>query len=523
MRVTSTFLVLLALGAPAARGGDPPPLESGQSILAADFDGEDPFRSFAGRAGAVALEAGHESRHAAALTARPGGAAPHLAASLPAARCGGAQLLVCAWVKAEGVSARPNPWNGIKVMVPIETEGGERLWPQATIGVGTFGWRHVCFSMRVPRDVRMLSLVLGLEQVTGKVWFDDVRITVRRLPRAVSPAPPAGPRHKGHTLPRLRGAMVSTEANADDLRVLGREWNANLIRWQLCEFRPRIDTSDLAAYDAFLEEHLQKLDAALPGCAAAGLLVVVDLHTGPGHWGESGQSLFTNRKYQDRFVEIWEHIARRYKAAPAVWGYDLLNEPLEEGAAEGVADWQELAERAARAIRRIDPDRTIIVEPAPWGGPTALENLEPLDVPRVVYSVHMYMPHAFTHQGVNDRTQAPIRYPGPVEGRHWDAAALERALAPVIAFQERHNVHIYIGEFSAIRWAPDGSGARYLADCIEIFERRGWDWTYHAFREWSGWSVEHSDDPSDPRPAAAPTERKKLLLRWFAKDEKPGS
>ncbi len=520
MRTLISILAILPLGAPVARGADQPRLEPGEVIVAADFEGNDPLRVFSRRAGAVELDAGHESRHAVALTARSGGQPPHLAASLSAARLSGAKLLFCAWIKAEGVSARPNEWNGIKLMAPMETTDGGKRWPQATIGVGTFGWRHVCFQVRVPKDVRTISLFLGLEQVTGKVWFDDVRVTVRRLPRGDTPVRSSGPPHKGHSLGRLRGAMVSTEATAEDLRVLGTEWNANMIRWQLCGFRPRLDTSDLAAYDAFLEKHLRKLDAALSACKAAGLLVLVDLHTGPGHWGGPGQSLFTNRMYQDRFIAIWEHIARRYKDAPQVWGYDLLNEPLEEGAAEGVADWQELAERTARAIRRLDPDRTIVVEPAPWGGPAAIENLEPIDVPGVVYSVHMYVPNAFTHQGVHDRTQTPLRYPGIIRGAQWDAAALERALAPVIAFQKRYNVPIYIGEFSAIRWAPDGSAGRYLADCIEIFERHGWDWTYHAFREWSGWSVEHGADRADTRPAAAPTDRKKLLLRWFAKNKK---
>ena len=82
-------------------------------------------------------------------------------------------------------------------------------------------------------------------------------------------------------------------------------------------------------------------------------------------------------------------------------------------------------------------------------------------------------------------------------------------------------MHIFLGEFSAIRWAPDGSAHRYIRDCIEIFEKHGWDWTYHAFREWSGWSVEHTSDRSDTQPAKKPTQRKKLLLEWFARNQKP--
>ena len=100
-------------------------------------------------------------------------------------------------------------------------------------------------------------------------------------------------------------------------------------------------------------------------------------------------------------------------------------------------------------------------------------------------------------------------------------AELERALHPVVDFQKRFNVQIYMGEFSAIRLAPNQSAHRYLKDVIDIFEAHDWDWSYHAFREWSGWSVEHTEDPQNNQPAAQPTERQKLLQSWYAKNQKP--
>ena len=86
-------------------------------------------------------------------------------------------------------------------------------------------------------------------------------------------------------------------------------------------------------------------------------------------------------------------------------------------------------------------------------------------------------------------------------------------------FQLAYNVHIYVGEFSAIRWAP--GAADYLRDCIELFEEYGWDWTYHAYREWDGWSVEHGSDRDNRQPVEGSTDRKELLLSWFARNQKP--
>jgi endoglucanase len=332
--------------------------------------------------------------------------------------------------------------------------------------------------------------------------------------------------YRGHDLPRLRGAMISPNIDKEGLRVFGQDWNANLVRWQLirCE---RIDNPlDLAAYQRWLTSALKQLDAGLPLCEKYGLRVVVDLHSPPGGhptgsgYAGSDHGLFTDAACQRRFVEIWQEMAQKYKDSKAIWGYDLANEPVEPPKNQRLAGWQELAERAAKAIRAIDPERTLIVECAFGGGPEGFKHLRPLSVPNVVYSVHMYVPGEFTHQGVHGRGKA-YGYPGEINGKMWDKAHLEAALQPVIEFQRKHGVHIYVGEFSAIRWAPEGSACRYLKDLIDIFEAHDWDWSYHAFREWPGWSVEHGADPNDHNPSKTPTDREQLLRSWFAKNSKP--
>jgi hypothetical protein len=180
-----------------------------------------------------------------------------------------------------------------------------------------------------------------------------------------------------------------------------------------------------------------------------------------------------------------------------------------------------LAERAAQAIREIDSQHAIIVEAPPWGSPESLADFSPLAVSNVIYSVHMYVPAEFTHQGVFNPTSKRVAYPGEIDGRTWDRAALASVLKPVVDFQSAYRVPIYIGEFSAIRWAPDQSAYRYLKDVIDLFEEYGWDWSYHAFREWQGWSVEHTEDRANSQPAAEPTHRQQLLCERFSRNKKP--
>lgn len=513
----------LLQGNPALAADLPPPAQ-GRVLLEASFEEDNALRRWSGDG---KLDAGFRSRSSLGLEAQPGAAASTMASiPLPVEAARGCLVRGTAMLRASEVSPKPNPWNGIKFMLALEAPD-RRLWPQADVGTGSFEWHRLSFTTRVPTNATRATLLLGLEAVSGRVWFDDVQITIAKPPAPRPPArPPAATSSTGSDAPRRRGAMVSPEIDAAGLRVLGRDWGANLIRWQLIRHgRPgeRASTDD---YDAWLERELRRLDAALPECQDSGLQVVLDLHSPPGGKATSSgyvgsdDRLFTDPSCQDHLVRVWQRMATRYRGARAIWGFDLANEPVEDLVGEDCDDWQALAERTARAVRAIDPTRTLIVEPSSWGGPAGFSDLSPLPLSNVVYSVHMYVPHAFTHQGVGSRGPN-YAYPGLIEGKRWDKAELERALQPVLDFQRAYGVPIYVGEFSAIRWAPDGSAARYLSDLIELFESRGWDWSYHAFREWHGWSVEHGADRDDAQPAAQPTDRQALLRRWFRLNAKP--
>ena len=87
---------------------------------------------------------------------------------------------------------------------------------------------------------------------------------------------------------------------------------------------------------------------------------------------------------------------------------------------------------------------------------------------------------------------------------------LRGVLKPVRDFQLKHGARIYVGEFSAVAWAPGAE--KYLEDCIALFEEYGWDWTYHAFREWKGWSVEHQGPDAEHLAPSADNPRKRTLL-----------
>ena len=444
----------------------------------------------------------------------------------------GVRLRISGRIKAENVAEPPHSYNGIKMMLILDSPSGKR-WLQQDGVWGTFDWKEIVFIAEVPENVTEATLLLGIENTTGIVWFDDIIITVISKKPARPAIPPTGPVYKGHDLPRLRGTMIQPDSfRSEDLKVLAGDWKANHVRWQLLWAgfpNGPADTATIEEFDAWIDKQCEQLDRMLPELERYGVRVCLDLHTPPGgrfpREQGSVMKMFHEQQFQDAFVATWQKLAQKYKNVDVVWAYDILNEAVEGDIPEGqgLLDWRALALKTSKEIRKIDPNKAIIMHPAPWGDPKALEWLEPFDpkdVPNVLYTVHMYLPHKFTHQGVYEEPMGLV-YPGVMnDGKHWDKEQLRNALRPVREFARDYGVAIYIGEFGSIRWAPNDSSYRYLRDCIELFEEEDWDWAYHAFREWDGWSVEHGPDKNDRRRVTEPTNRELLLRSWFEKNER---
>jgi aryl-phospho-beta-D-glucosidase BglC (GH1 family) len=318
---------------------------------------------------------------------------------------------------------------------------------------------------------------------------------------------------------RLRGTMINPNLEEQDFRVLA-SWNANHIRWQLSWFgdSPE-DKADIPQYEAWLESALKQFDSMLPVLRELGLNVLLDLHTTPGGRDQQGHyRLFNQKQFQDYFLTVWEMMANRYKNESLIMGYDILNEPDDRYLIPGLMSWRDLAIAAVQRIRAIDSEHSIIFEASPGALPNTLPNFEPLPFDNIIYSIHMYEPYEFTFQNLNNNI-TPIYYPGVIGSTMWNKEQLRVLLQPNADWQKVHNVSIHIGEFSAVRWAPGNSTRNYLSDLIELYEEYGWNWDYHAFREFQGWDVEMIGDKNHPQRSLVPTDRQLLLMEWFKNNQ----
>ena len=430
----------------------------------------------------------------------------------------GMRLLFRCRAKAENVTMPSIPYLGVKFMFHYKSVKGE-FWKNEDNVFDTFNWKDLTFTAVIPDDVSVGDISLGLQESTGKVWFDSISVKVKDLPVPHKKAKPISSNTK------FRGVMSPMSVKENDIRTLGLEWKANLIRWQMnmTSAENQWVDADIDKYGRWIDKKLLETDSLLTICRKYGIKVVIDLHSVPGGRENNVVRLFYNKEYNDYFVNLWVKIAKRYKGNRTVWGYDLINEPVEGREPPKGMDYYETEFKAAKAIRAIDKSVPIIFEVNDWDSPSEFSFLKPIPVIHVIYEVHMYEPHTFTHQGVYDSSSG-IVYPGNINSIKYDKNTLLKILQPVRVFQQTYNVPIYAGEFSAVRWAL--GAAHYMDDCISIFEEYGWNWTYHAFREWSGWDVEYENGSSKkdtPRKATVDTDRKKVLLKWFQKNKSGAS
>lgn len=315
------------------------------------------------------------------------------------------------------------------------------------------------------------------------------------------------------SLSQLRGVMLpERDCTEDDFRTL-REWGATLARYQMPrDWNKKNGNADIAEYGRYVDGRLDHLERVLGWARKYGIRIVIDLHAAPGSRIDGDELRMCHESdYADAFIETWRRIARRFRGRNEVYGYDLVNEPCQnQPSPPGLGFW-ELQERAARAIRTIDPHTPIIVESNQYASPWDYIERKPMDVDNVIYEAHMYSPNAYTHQGVFRPNTKPLSYPG--EPGKLDRAHILFVLSQLRAFQLRYGAKVLIGEFSAIAWAK---GAEcYLSDCISVFNSYGWDWCYHAFREWEGWSVEHEGPDAERLAPSADNPRKRVLLKAF--------
>ena len=200
----------------------------------------------------------------------------------------------------------------------------------------------------------------------------------------------------------------------------------------------------------------------------AGLKVVLNVH----HFEELYDAPNTQR---DRFLAIWKQLSNAFQGAEEGLIFEILNEPHGNLAAD---QWNPLMVDALAEIRKLHPQRWVIVGPDQWNSIGGLPGLElPEDDRRLIVTVHYYLPFDFTHQGASW-----VSPPRPT-GVKWSATEAERAavshdMQTVADWASQQRRPIYVGEFGAYERAEMQSCAAWTSYVRESCETRKFGWAY---------------------------------------------
>ena len=121
-------------------------------------------------------------------------------------------------------------------------------------------------------------------------------------------------------------------------------------RWERVQ---RSAMSPLHAYD------IAGLRSVLEAARVAGEKVILDLHNYGRYYGAP-----LTKADAARFADVWGKIAAEFSGHPALFGYELMNEPHD--LPEGSDSWAFLSQAATDAIRRADTTSWILIPGYGW-------------------------------------------------------------------------------------------------------------------------------------------------------------
>jgi endoglucanase len=300
------------------------------------------------------------------------------------------------------------------------------------------------------------------------------------------------------------------------------------------------------------QEALAVLEGAVREAADAGLKVVLNFHPNnqveeftPGRLGGPADAPGL-LAFRQMVVEASRMLVDVGVDKVAI---EPFNEPAYYPCDEtGTDDWQQVLAAQIHAIRAVSTELTIVATGACGGSIAGLTDIDPssFDDPAVLYSFHMYEPHAFTHQREEGGWHAG--FPWPAEGRSreevvdylraametagldlmarelallplngtldryfaegWNKARLQERFDAALAWAAANDIppaRLFMGEFGVIALSADGrSGAfdadrfRYIETVRTMAEQADIPWSVWEYSNPHGMSLIVPAGPAEP-------------------------
>lgn len=160
------------------------------------------------------------------------------------------------------------------------------------------------------------------------------------------------------------------------------------------------------------EQGFRYIDRVVEWCRSNGLYLILDMHDCPG--GQTGDNiddsygypwLFESEASRQKFCNIWQRIAARYKNETVILGYELMNEPIAHYFdMKHLNNFLEpLYKRAVAAIRKVDTNHIVLLGGARWNSDFFMFTDWTFD-DKIMYTCHRYGGEP-TAEAIHDYTE----------------------------------------------------------------------------------------------------------------------
>ena len=232
------------------------------------------------------------------------------------------------------------------------------------------------------------------------------------------------------------------------------------------------------------------------------LRVVVDLHIIRSHRfldNDNSNTLFTSEKSQQDLINLWYQLSDVLKGySNDSVAYEFMNEPV----APEHEQWNVVVEKVHKALRQVEPQRTLVVGSNRWQDFETVKYLRlPEDDKNLIISFHYYHPMVITHRYARwtpvGQFKGKINYPGVlITQEDYDAApeAIKEELKPflttvwnkdkiradfkdAIAAAQKYGLQLFCGEWGVYEPVERDLAYKWYKDMIDVFDEFDIAWT----------------------------------------------